>query len=121
MSRIINVAAAQLGPIQRSDTRRDVVERLLAHLRQAHAMGCQLVVFPEPALTTFFPRWYMEDPAEIDAFYESEMPGPQTRVLFETARKLGISRSEVRARLQRLGQVPGEAAPPSFPSSPEIP
>lgn len=90
MSRIINVAAAQLGPIQRSDTRRDVVERLLAHLRQAHAMGCQLVVFPELALTTFFPRWYMEDPAEIDAFYESEMPGPQTRVLFETARKLGI-------------------------------
>ncbi|BEG74753.1 N-carbamoyl-D-amino-acid hydrolase [Achromobacter xylosoxidans] len=90
MSRIINVAAAQLGPIQRGDTRRDVVERLLAHLRQAHAMGCQLVVFPELALTTFFPRWYMEDPAEIDAFYESEMPGPQTRVLFETARQLGI-------------------------------
>ena len=55
MSRIINVAAAQLGPIQRSDSRRDVVERLLAHLRQAHAMGCQLVVFPELALTTFFP------------------------------------------------------------------
>ena len=31
-------------------------------------MGCQLVVFPELALTTFFPRWYMEDPAELDAF-----------------------------------------------------
>lgn len=39
----------------------------------------------------------------------------------QTARQLGISRSVVRARLQRLGQVPGEAAPPSFPSSPEIP
>lgn len=90
MSRFVNVAAAQLGPIQRSDTRRDVVARLLAHLHQAHAMGCDLVVFPELALTTFFPRWYMEDPAEIDAFYEREMPGPETRVLFETAARLGI-------------------------------
>ncbi|CAM3994743.1 N-carbamoyl-D-amino-acid hydrolase [Bordetella muralis] len=90
MSRFINVAAAQLGPIQRSDTRSEVIERLLAHLRQAHAMGCQLVVFPELALTTFFPRWYMEDPAEVDAFYEKEMPGPTTRVLFDTAAKLGI-------------------------------
>ena len=90
MTRMINVAAAQLGPIQRSDSRAHVVERLLAHLHQAHAMGCQLVVFPELALTTFFPRWYMEDPAEVDAFYEREMPGPQTRILFETARKLSI-------------------------------
>lgn len=90
MSRIINVAAAQLGPIQRTDSRKDVIERLLAHLHQAHAMGCHLVVFPELALTTFFPRWYIEDLAEVDAFYESEMPGPQTRILFDTAEKLGI-------------------------------
>jgi predicted amidohydrolase len=90
MTRIINVAAAQLGPIQRADSRADVIERLLAHLHNAHAMGCQLVVFPELALTTFFPRWYMEDPAEVDAFYEREMPGPQTRRLFDAARKLGI-------------------------------
>ena len=59
MSRFVHVAAAQLGPIQRSDTRRDVVARLLAHLHHAHEMGCHLVVFPELALTTFFPRWYM--------------------------------------------------------------
>lgn len=39
----------------------------------------------------------------------------------QTARQLGISRSVVRARLQRLGQLPGEPAalPPS--SSPESP
>lgn len=90
MSRIVNVAAAQLGPIQRADSRADVMERLLAHLHNAHAMGCNLVVFPELALTTFFPRWYMEDPLEIDAFYEREMPGPQTQVLFDTAKRLGI-------------------------------
>ncbi len=90
MTRIINVAAAQLGPIQRADSRADVMERLLAHLHHAHAMGCQLVVFPELSLTTFFPRWYMEDPVEIDAFYEREMPGPQTQPLFDAAKRLGI-------------------------------
>ena len=48
------------------------------------------MVFPELALTTFFPRWWMEDQAEIDAFFEREMPGPETRPLFEEARRLGI-------------------------------
>ncbi|WP_373380033.1 N-carbamoyl-D-amino-acid hydrolase [Cupriavidus nantongensis] len=90
MSRLVHVAAAQLGPIQRSDSRRDVVARLLAHLHHAHEMGCHLVVFPELALTTFFPRWFMEDPEELNSFYEREMPGPETRILFETAARLGI-------------------------------
>lgn len=90
MSRIVNVAAAQLGPIQRSDSRASVIDRLLAHLHHAHEMGCHLVVFPELALTTFFPRWYMEDQAEVDGFFDREMPGPQTKVLFEVAKKLGI-------------------------------
>ncbi|MDS7928278.1 N-carbamoyl-D-amino-acid hydrolase [Acinetobacter sp. V102_4] len=90
MSRIINVAAAQLGPIQKSDSKRDVIDRLLAHMYNAHRMGCDVVVFPELALTTFFPRWYMEDPEELNAFYETEMPGPLTQVLFDTAKKLGV-------------------------------
>ena len=90
MSRVITVGAAQLGPIARSESRTQVVARMLALMRQAHAHGCQLVVFPELALTTFFPRWYLENPAELDAFYEREMPGPQTRALFETAAALGI-------------------------------
>ena len=57
---------------------------------EAHGRGCDLVVFPELALTTFFPRWWMEDQAEIDAFFEREMPGPETRPLFDEARRLGI-------------------------------
>jgi predicted amidohydrolase len=32
----------------------------------------------------------MEDQAEIDAFFEREMPGPETRPLFDEARRLGI-------------------------------
>jgi predicted amidohydrolase len=90
MTRIVKVGAAQLGAIQRSDSRASVVARLLALLREAHGMGCDVVVFPELALTTFFPRWFMEDPAELDSFYEREMPGPVTRPLFDEAARLGI-------------------------------
>lgn len=90
MSRILNVGAAQLGPIARDETRAEVVVRLIALLHQAKSSGCQLVVFPEMALTTFFPRWYMEDQSEIDAFYEREMPGPETQPLFDEAKRLGI-------------------------------
>jgi predicted amidohydrolase len=90
MPRIVTVGAAQLGPIQRADARPQVVKRLLDLLHQAKAHGCDLVVFPELALTTFFPRWWMEDQAEIDAFFERDMPGAETRLLFEEARRLGM-------------------------------
>jgi N-carbamoyl-D-amino-acid hydrolase len=91
MSRVITVAAAQLGPIARSESRADVVKRLLALLDQAHRRGSDLVVFPELALTTFFPRWWMEDQAEIDTFFEREMPGPESRALFDEARRLRLA------------------------------
>jgi predicted amidohydrolase len=90
MTRIVTVGAAQLGPIARSDTRTQVVQRLLALMQQAKSHGCDLVVYPELALTTFFPRWHLEDPAELDAFYEREMPGPETQPLFDAAARLGI-------------------------------
>ena len=64
-------------------------DELLALLRQAHAQGAQLVVFPELCLTTFFPRWVL-DGAELDAFYERSMPGKDTQPLFDEARRLKI-------------------------------
>jgi len=90
MTRIVKIGAAQLGPIQRADSRASVVKRLLELMREAHAMACDVVVFPELALTTFFPRWFMADQAEVDSFFESQMPGPETRVLFDEAKRLGI-------------------------------
>ena len=90
MTRIVTVGAAQLGPINRNHSRGQVVRRLLDHMHQAHGRGCDLVVYPELALTTFFPRWFMADQAEIDGFFEREMPGSETRPLFETAAKLGM-------------------------------
>jgi predicted amidohydrolase len=59
-------------------------------MREAASRGARLVVFPELALTTFFPRYWLEDGEALDRFYEREMPGPETRVLFERARDLGI-------------------------------
>ena len=91
MVRSIRVGAAQLGPISRDAERSEVVDRLVVLMRQASDEGCQLVVFPELALTTFFPRWYLDDvPEELDSYYETEMPGPETQPLFDEAKSLGI-------------------------------
>ena len=90
MSRIVTVGAAQLGPIQRGDDRASVVARLLELLRQGAAAGCDLVVFPELALTTFFPRWFVEDITEADHWYETAVPSPVTAPLFEEAKRLSV-------------------------------
>jgi predicted amidohydrolase len=90
MTRVVTVGAAQLGPIARDESRSTVVQRLLQLLREGASAGCDLVVFPELALTTFFPRWYLEDEDEKNWFYETEMPGPDTQPLFDEARRLGV-------------------------------
>jgi predicted amidohydrolase len=90
MSRLLTVGAAQLGPIAHHDSREQVVERLLALLHQGHQRGVELIVYPELALTTFFPRWFIEDEQEIHSWFEAEMPGPATKPLFDEAAALGI-------------------------------
>ncbi|WP_102108444.1 N-carbamoyl-D-amino-acid hydrolase [Oceaniglobus roseus] len=89
--REIVIGGAQMGPIQRAESRAEVVARMVALLDQAAGAGCDLVVFPELALTTFFPRWYMEDQVEVDTWFESEMPNDATRPLFDAARRHGIA------------------------------
>ena len=91
MSRHLKIAAAQLGPVQLADTRETVVKRLVALMREAHSQGARFIVFPELALTTFFPRWWMEDAADVDRrFFESSMPSPATQPLFDEGKRLGI-------------------------------
>lgn len=90
MSRMLTVAAAQLGPVQRDDSRKQVVGRMLELLRQAASHRVELVVFPELALTTFFPRWFVADIAEADHWYERTMPNAATQPFFDEARALGI-------------------------------
>jgi predicted amidohydrolase len=91
--RIVTVAAAQMGPIQKAEGRQQVVARMLELMRGAKARGCDLIVYPELALTTFFPRWYMTDWAEVDTWFEREMPNPATRPLFEQARDFAMAMS----------------------------
>jgi hypothetical protein len=90
MPRFVTVGAAQLGPIARGETRAQVVDRQLELMHAAHRHGCDLVVFPELALTTFFPRWHFDQQEDIDAFFERAMPGPDTARLFDAARNLRL-------------------------------
>ena len=90
MSRILKVAAAQLGPISLKEPRSSAVKRMIVLMQNAKAQGADLVVFPELALTTFFPRWFTEDQSEIDKYFETEMPSKETKPLFAEARKLKI-------------------------------
>jgi N-carbamoyl-D-amino-acid hydrolase len=93
LSRVLRIGGAQLGPIQKAESRQAVVRRMLDLLDHAKARGCGLVVYPELALTTFFPRWYMTDQVEVDAWFEREMPNAATRPLFEKAAEYGIAMS----------------------------
>jgi predicted amidohydrolase len=67
-----------------------VVQRLIALLQKASNADCDLVVFPELALTTFFPRWFIDNIGDADHWYETAMPSPVTQPLFDEAKKLGI-------------------------------
>ncbi len=89
MSRVIRIAAAQMGPTQLADSRPHTLGRMLALLDDAAARGAALVVFPELAFTTFFPRWLL-DGAALDACFEPAMPNPAVQPLFDRARARGI-------------------------------
>jgi len=89
MPRILRVAAAQMGPNQRSDARPAILARMVALLEDAAAQGAGLVVFPELAFTTFFPRWLLNE-AELDKYFEAAMPNPDVAPLFDRARALGV-------------------------------
>ena len=102
--RVIKVAAAQMGPVQRAESRQTVLPRMIALMDEAKARGADLIVYPELALTTFFPRWYLEDPAEVDAWFEREMPNAATLPLFARAARHGIAMSFGYAELTPDGQ-----------------
>ena len=89
MPRNLRIAAAQMGPNQRADSRESILVRMLALLEQAAQRGAKLVVFPELAFTTFFPRWLLEG-GELDHYYERAMPSPNVQPLFDRARALGV-------------------------------
>lgn len=90
MSRKFIAAGAQMGPIAKDEPRSSAVARMCALMRTAHDRGARVVVFPELALTTFFPRWYLAEQAEIDHWFETSMPNEDVAPLFALAKELGI-------------------------------
>ncbi len=103
MSRVLRVAAAQMGGTQKADTREHTLARMVALLEQAAAQGATLVVFPELAFTTFFPRWLLEGEA-LDQYYEHGMPNAAVQPLFARARALGIGFSVGYAEITPAGE-----------------
>jgi predicted amidohydrolase len=92
-TRCLTIAAAQLGPIQPEDDRPSVVARMVKLLEDAKSRNADLVAFPELALTTFFPRYFIEQGPELDKWYETQMPGPDTQPLFDAIKRLKVSAS----------------------------
>jgi predicted amidohydrolase len=106
MTRLLKVAAAQVGAVHRSTPRKEVLDRLISLLEQASKEQVQLVVFREPSrepadveaettFTTFFPRYYIPDETELAEYFEREHPSGITSSVnvepfFSTAKRLGI-------------------------------
>lgn len=98
-SRMLTVAAAQMGPVPTLTTpRSETLARMIKLLEQASEKNVRLVVFPELALTTFFPGYVIQDPDEIAKFFEPASPSdpyailtsPHAKPLIDRANDLGI-------------------------------
>ena len=88
---VLVAAAAQLGPIQPGTSRDAVVERLVVLLEDAAGQDASLVLFPEVALTPFFPHWSIDDDDELDAYFEPTFPNATVEPLLDRARELGVA------------------------------
>lgn len=84
------LAVAQVGGISPSESRADVVGRLIELMREAKARGASVVVYPELTLTTFFPRYWFERDDEVNSFFETRMPNEDVQPLFDCAAELEV-------------------------------
>jgi predicted amidohydrolase len=90
MTRLLRIAAAQMGPNCLADSRERILARMLALLDDAAGRGAKLIVFPELAFTTFFPRWLFEHDSDLHVHFEAAMPNANVQPLFDRARAHGI-------------------------------
>lgn len=92
-SRVIRVAAAQVGPVHRWSERPHTLQRLIKLLENAAGRGAQVVLFPEIAFTTFFPRYFIPDENELKDWFEEGADvtkSPATVQLFQRAIDLKV-------------------------------
>jgi predicted amidohydrolase len=88
MARSIKVAAAQMGPNNEGTPREAIVERMVTLLEAAIADGVELVVYPEMALTTYFPKKIRPD---FDQFFETEVPPKALEPLLRRAARARVA------------------------------
>lgn len=92
-SRILKVAAAQVGPVHRWSERAHTLQRLIRLLENAAERGAQFVLFPEIAFTTFFPRYFISDEDDLKKWFEvggDVTKSPATVQLFRKATELKV-------------------------------
>ncbi|KAI9371597.1 carbon-nitrogen hydrolase [Aspergillus egyptiacus] len=92
MPRTVRLAAAQMGTTNKWDPRDQTLNRMISLLKDAAAQGAQMVLFPEIAFTTFFPRYLILDHSELESWFEHGdiRTSPNTKPLFDTAHELGV-------------------------------
>ncbi|KAJ9624080.1 hypothetical protein H2203_005528 [Taxawa tesnikishii (nom. ined.)] len=68
------------------------MDRMIKLLENASSQGAQVVLFPEVAFTTFFPRHLIRDPEELESWFERGdiRTAPNTKPLFDKAHELGV-------------------------------
>ena len=92
MARTVRLAAAQMGTTNKWSPREETLTRMITLLKDAATQGAKLVLFPETAFTTFFPRYLILDEAELEDWFEHGdiLTAPRTKALFDTAHDLAV-------------------------------
>ncbi|OJI88815.1 hypothetical protein ABZX51_009792 [Aspergillus tubingensis] len=92
MPRTVRLAAAQMGTTNKWSSREETLTRMINLLKDAATQGAKLVLFPEIAFTTFFPRYLILDEAELEDWFEHGdiLTAPRTKALFDTAHDLAV-------------------------------
>jgi len=81
-----------LEEIEVDKIRKYSVSRMMRLMKEASEYGCDLVVFPELALTSFFPYFYIESERTLLRFFEKEpVELGLAKPLFDCAQRLKMS------------------------------
>ena len=98
------------GPIAARPTpRAEVVERLIALLREAAAPRRRAGGVPRAGAHHVLPPLVIDDADELDAYFETEMPGPDDQA---AVRRGGPARRRLPARLRRAHRPTATATTP---------
>jgi predicted amidohydrolase len=84
VSRLVRLAAAQLGP---SGNRTDNVDRMCALMERAATQGASLVGFPELSLTPYF---CLENHRDYERYFEP-VESPYVKKVLDVARRLAMA------------------------------